>query len=124
MRWVVIEEHDPPPEDGISHTPSSSSLSVADFDISSYHNYQVLCSLFIHLAFTDWREKVDKLKFRIKESKAKVKQFSRPWINDWSAEFAQIGKELFKSDDLTNICTIPALKTSGVSSQRFGFTWS
>jgi hypothetical protein len=59
-----------------------------------------------------------------------------------AAEFAQIGKEHFKSDDqkkiisnllghasfltllLKNICPIPALKTSGVSSQRFGLTWS
>jgi hypothetical protein len=37
MRWVMIEEHDPPPEDCISHLPPSSSLGVADFDISSYH---------------------------------------------------------------------------------------
>ncbi len=77
MRWVLIEGHDFPPEDSIFHTPLSSSLTVADFDISSYHNDQVLCSLFLHLAFTDWREIVDKLNFQIKELKAKVKHFSR-----------------------------------------------
>jgi hypothetical protein len=74
-------------------------------NICSYNNDQVLFSLFLHLAFTDWREKVDKLNYGIKKSEAKVRQFSGAefllglGLMIGAAEFAQIGKELFKFDD-------------------------
>ena len=103
--WTVESEHDPPPEDCLSHTQPGMPLGLTDFIVSEYRQDEVLCCLFLHLSFKDWKTKVLLLNEAIKHSKAKVKAFTAQefliglGLLIGSAEFAQQGKDLFVSRD-------------------------
>jgi hypothetical protein len=70
----------------------------------------VLCQLFLHLSFKDWKAKVSLLNEAVKRSKAKVKVFSAQefliglGLLIGAAEFAQQGKDLFISQDQKKSC--------------------
>jgi hypothetical protein len=72
----VESEHDPPPEDCLSHTRSGMPLGLMDCVVSSYRQDEVLCLLFLRLSFKDWKAKVSLLNEAVKNSKGKVKVFS------------------------------------------------
>ena len=105
IRWTVVCNHDPPPEDCLAHNESNTPLGLEKFVVSNHQQHEVLSSLFLHLSFIDWKSKVLLLNEAIHRSKAKVKQFSASefliglGLLIGYAEFAQNGKDLFVSQD-------------------------
>jgi hypothetical protein len=105
IRWTVVCDHDPPPEDCLAHNESNTPLGLEKFVVSNHQQHEVLSSLFLHLSFIDWKSKVLLLNEAIHRSKAKVKQFSASefliglGLLIGYAEFAQNGKDLFVSQD-------------------------
>jgi hypothetical protein len=108
MAWAVIANHEPDSGDILGEKSSSVQYGLKEFNSKDYACCTVFAEFFLKLIFKDWKAKVQQLNMAIATAKANVKKFTNQeflvalGLIIGSADFSQVGKELFSRSDKKN----------------------
>ncbi|MFO0446461.1 MAG: hypothetical protein ACK51L_02220 [bacterium] len=108
MTWTVVANHEPDGEDILGEKESSVQYGLKQFSSKDYSRCTVFAEIFLKLTFKDWQAKVQQLNMAIVTAKANVKKFTNQeflvalGLIIGSADFSQVGKELFSRTDKKN----------------------